>query len=75
MIKKILDTARGEIGYHEGAGNDNKYGVEYTVLCPCLGVGLPVCGRDCGNGHGRGCFSGRYAWDKLTKLLQRGQVT
>lgn len=31
MIKKILDTARGEIGYHEGAGNDNKYGVEYGM--------------------------------------------
>ena len=31
MINEILETARREIGYHEGAGNDNKYGQEYGL--------------------------------------------
>lgn len=31
-IKDVLDVARGEIGYHEGSGNYNKYGHELSQV-------------------------------------------
>lgn len=31
-IKDVLDVARGEIGYHEGSGNYNKYGKELSSV-------------------------------------------
>lgn len=31
MLTEILKTARGEIGYREGADNNNKYGAEYGL--------------------------------------------
>lgn len=31
-IKDVLDVARGEIGYHEGSGNYNKYGKELSAV-------------------------------------------
>jgi len=30
-VNEILNTARNEIGYREGANNDNKYGIEYGM--------------------------------------------